>query len=152
VPNIVGLQIVNRDRLRGFAVAGLRLADFLGDCPPRRARCPAAGGDGVCTRLWRLDRRTLGHAFGDANAFWYPYLWSWGGKEVEADGKTVVLNSKETIESVKFAVGLWKDACDESALAWDDSGNNRAFLAGTISATNNDASIYLKLKRSPTAI
>ena len=23
--------------------------------------------------------QTLAHAFGDANAFWYPYLWSWGG-------------------------------------------------------------------------
>src|SRR5713226_10760661 len=81
--------------------------------------------------------QTLGHAFGDANAFWYPYLWSWGGKEVEADGKTVVLGSKETIESVKFAIGLWMDACEDGALAWDDSGNNRAFLSQTISATNN---------------
>jgi multiple sugar transport system substrate-binding protein len=93
--------------------------------------------------------QTLGHAFGDANAFWYPYLWSWGGKEVEADGKTVVLGSKETIESVKFAVGFWKDACDEGAFAWDDSGNNRAFLAGTIAATNNGASIYLEAKKKP---
>jgi multiple sugar transport system substrate-binding protein len=25
--------------------------------------------------------QTLGHTFGDAPAFWYPYLWSWGGKE-----------------------------------------------------------------------
>jgi multiple sugar transport system substrate-binding protein len=93
--------------------------------------------------------QTLAHAFGDANAFWYPYLWSWGGKEVEADGKTVVLNSKETIESVKFAVALWKDSCDEGALAWDDSGNNRAFLSGTISATNNGASIYIEAKKKP---
>jgi multiple sugar transport system substrate-binding protein len=93
--------------------------------------------------------QTLGHAFGDAPAFWYPYLWSWGGKEVEADGKTVVLNSPGTIESVKFAVGLWKDACDEGAFAWDDSGNNRAFLAGTISATSNGASIYLEAKKKP---
>ena len=93
--------------------------------------------------------QTLAHAYGDANAFWYPYLWSWGGKEVEPDGKTVVLNSKETIESVKFAVALWKDACDEGALAWDDSGNNRAFLAGTISATNNGASIYIEAKKKP---
>ena len=46
--------------------------------------------------------QTLGHTFGDAPSFWYPYLWSWGGKEVEADGKTVALNSKETVESVKF--------------------------------------------------
>ena len=42
--------------------------------------------------------QTLAHAFGDGPAFWYPYLWSWGGKEVEADGKTVVLNTKETVE------------------------------------------------------
>jgi multiple sugar transport system substrate-binding protein len=93
--------------------------------------------------------QTLGHAFGDGPAFWYPYLWSWGGKEVEADGKTVVLNSPGTIESVKFAVGWWKDACDEGAFAWDDSGNNRAFLAGTIAATNNGASIYLEAKKKP---
>jgi multiple sugar transport system substrate-binding protein len=33
--------------------------------------------------------QTLGHTFGDAPTFSYPYFWSWGGKEVEADGKTV---------------------------------------------------------------
>src|SRR5499427_2323923 len=93
--------------------------------------------------------QTLGHTFGDAPSFWYPYLWSWGGKEVEADGKTVALNSKETVESVKFAVGFWKDAHDEGGLAWDDSSNNRAFLAGSISATNNGASIYIEAKRKP---
>src|SRR5215470_1578320 len=93
--------------------------------------------------------QTLGHTFGDAPGFWYPYLWSWGGKEVEADGKTVALNSKETIESVKFAVGFWKDCCDEGGLAWDDSSNNRAFLSGTISSTNNGASIYLEAKKKP---
>jgi len=90
--------------------------------------------------------QTLAHAFGDGPAFWYPYLWSWGGKEVEADGKTVVLNSKETVESVKFAVGMWKDAFDEGAMSWDDAGNNRAFLANSISSTSNAASIYLLAK------
>jgi len=76
-------------------------------------------------------------------------LWSWGGKEVEADGKTVVLNSRETIESVKFAVSLWKETCDEGGLAWDDTSNNRAFLSGSISATNNGAAIYIEAKRKP---
>jgi ABC-type glycerol-3-phosphate transport system substrate-binding protein len=93
--------------------------------------------------------QTLGHTFGDAPLFWYPYLWSWGGKEVEADAKTVVLNSKETLESVKFAVPLWKEAHDEGGLSWDDSSNNRAFLSGTISCTNNGASIYLEAKKKP---
>jgi multiple sugar transport system substrate-binding protein len=93
--------------------------------------------------------QTLGHAYGDALVFSYPYLWSWGGKEVEADGKTVALDSKETLESVKFMTGFWKDAHDESGLAWDDSSNNRAFLAGTISATSNAASIYIEALRKP---
>ena len=84
--------------------------------------------------------QTLAHAFGDGPAFWYPYLWSWGGKEVEADGKTVALNSKATIESVKFAVAFWKECFDEGAMSWDDAGNNRAFLANTISSTSNGSS------------
>ncbi|HYM72407.1 MAG TPA: extracellular solute-binding protein [Stellaceae bacterium] len=93
--------------------------------------------------------QTLAHAFGDGPAGWYPYLWSWGGKEVEADGKTVVLDSKETVESVKFAVGMWKDAFDEGGMSWDDAGNNRAFLANTISSTSNGASIYLLARSKP---
>ena len=93
--------------------------------------------------------QTLGHTFGDAPTFTYPYLWSWGGKEVQKDGKTVVLNSKETVESVKFMAAFWKEAHDEGGLAWDDTNNNRAFLSGTISATLNGASIYLLAKGKP---
>ena len=44
----------------------------------------------------------------------------------------VVINSKETVESVKFMTGFWKDAHDEGGLAWDDTNNNRAFLSQTI--------------------
>src|SRR6476619_4330177 len=93
--------------------------------------------------------QTLGHTFGDAPGFTYPYLWSWGGKEVEADGKTVVINTKETIESVKFMTALWKEGMDEGGLAWDDTNNNRAFLSQTISATLNGASIYIESLRNP---
>ncbi|HEX9328215.1 MAG TPA: extracellular solute-binding protein [Reyranella sp.] len=93
--------------------------------------------------------QTLGHTFGDAPGFTYPYLWSWGGKEVEADGKTVVINTKQTVESVKFMTGLWKDGMDEGGLAWDDTNNNRAFLSQTISATLNGASIYIESLRKP---
>lgn len=93
--------------------------------------------------------QALGHSFGDPPTFVYPYLWSWGGKEVEADGKTVVLDSKAAVDSVKFMTAFYKDAFDEGGLAWDDSSNNRAFLAGTIAATLNGASIYLEAKRKP---
>jgi multiple sugar transport system substrate-binding protein len=93
--------------------------------------------------------QTMGHTFGDAPTFSYPLLWSFGGKEVEADGKTVVLNSKATVESVNFMTAFWKDAHDEGGLAWDDTNNNRAFLSQTISATLNGASIYIESLRNP---
>src|SRR5882672_8599060 len=95
--------------------------------------------------------QTAGHTFGDAPGWWYSFLWSWGGQEVAADGKTVALNSKETVESIKFAVALWKETMDEGGLSWDDTNNNRAFLSGTISATNNGASIYIEAKKKPDA-
>jgi multiple sugar transport system substrate-binding protein len=91
--------------------------------------------------------QTAGHTFGDAPGFWYAFLWSWGGQELTKDGK-VAINSKETLEAVKFAVAFWKEACDEGGLAWDDSNNNRAFLSGTISATLNGASIYVESLRN----
>ena len=61
-----------------------------------------------------------------------PILWSWGGKEVEADGKTVVLNSPATVDSVKFAVSFWKDAHDEGGLAWDDSTTTAPFCPARV--------------------
>ncbi len=93
--------------------------------------------------------QALGHSFGDPPTFWYPFLWSFGGTEVDRSGKKVRLDSKATVEAVKYGVAFYKDCCDEGGLAWDDSSNNRAFLAGTISATLNGASIYLLAKREP---
>lgn len=92
--------------------------------------------------------QTLGHTLGDSPSFTYPYLWSWGGMEVDPTGK-VVLNSAATLDSVKFMQDFWKDACDERGLTWDDTGNNRAFLSQSISATLNGASIYLETLRRP---
>src|SRR4029079_12589665 len=92
--------------------------------------------------------QTLGHTFGDSPTFTYPLLWSFGGKEVEADGRTVAINTKEAVESVAFMTAFWKEAHDEGGLAWDDTNNNRAFLSQTISATLNGASIYIESLRN----
>ena len=96
--------------------------------------------------------QTLGHTFGDAPAWTYPLLWGFGGAETDTTGKKVVLNSKGTLESVKWMTAFWKEACDEGGLAWDDTNNNRAFHANEISATVNGASIYIVAKRKPDAI
>jgi multiple sugar transport system substrate-binding protein len=92
--------------------------------------------------------QSLGHSFGDPPTFTYPLMWSFGGSEVDKSGK-VAINSKETIESVKFMTAFWKEACDEGGFAWDDTSNNRAFLSGTISSTLNGASIYIESVRKP---
>jgi multiple sugar transport system substrate-binding protein len=91
--------------------------------------------------------QTLGHTFGDAPAWSYPTIWAFGASEVDQTGKKVVFESKEAVEAVKFMQAFWKDACDEGGLAWDDTTNNRAFLAGEIAATLNGASIYIAAKR-----
>ena len=44
----------------------------------------------------------LGHGFGDNHGWLYPLLWSYGGAEVAADGKTVVIDSDETARAVDF--------------------------------------------------
>jgi multiple sugar transport system substrate-binding protein len=90
--------------------------------------------------------QSLGQSFGDPPTFVYPLLWSFGSTEIDDKGK-VVLNSKETVEAVKWMVGAWKDAFDEGGLAWDDASNNRAFLAGTVCSTLNGASIYIESVR-----
>lgn len=91
--------------------------------------------------------QTLGHTFGDSPTFTYPMLWAFGGAETDKSGKKVVINSKGTLESVKFMQAFWKECCDEGGLAWDDTNNNRAFHAGEISASLNGASIYIVAKR-----
>jgi multiple sugar transport system substrate-binding protein len=93
--------------------------------------------------------QTVAHTLVDGPAFWYPYLWSWGGKEVGTDGKTVTLDYSAVSESVKFAVAFWRDCCDERGLSWTDTGNGRAYLSGTIASTLSTPSIYLAARDDP---
>jgi multiple sugar transport system substrate-binding protein len=90
--------------------------------------------------------QTLGHTFGDAPGWAYPLMWNYGGMEVDKNGKTAI-DSKGTVDAIKFMTAFWKDGCDEGGLAWDDTNNNRAFLAGEICASLNGASIYIAAKR-----
>jgi multiple sugar transport system substrate-binding protein len=104
----------------------------------------------VGTELKKKNRpmgQAFGHSLGDPNGWAYAVTWCFGGQETDKEQKQVLINSKETIEALKFTVACWKDALDDGGLAWDDSSNNRAYLAGTISATLNGASIYFVAKR-----
>src|SRR5207302_3013149 len=76
---------------------------------------------------------TLGHAPGDGKSTNFPVLGAFGGKEFEADGKTVALNSPETLSAVKWYVEMYK-YMDPAVLGWLDPDNNQAFLTEQCSA------------------
>jgi len=86
--------------------------------------------------------QALGHSQGDPPSFVYPYMWSNGAMEVEKDGKTVAFNKPQFVDAMRRFIQAYKDAFDETGPSWDDSSNNKAFLAGQISATLNGSSIY----------
>lgn len=87
--------------------------------------------------------QALGQSLGDPPSFAYPYMWSYGGMEVEEDGTTVAINKPEFVDALQNFIQVWKDSYDETGLSWDDGANNRAFLSDQISGTLNGSSVYL---------
>ncbi|MGH8066422.1 MAG: ABC transporter substrate-binding protein [Candidatus Entotheonellia bacterium] len=107
--------------------------------------------------LLRAGRKLkkIGHPVGipisqstDAVGSMLSILWSYGGKVMEADGTTVALNSKETVESVEYVKTLFNDAMEPEVLSWDNAGNNRFMTAGKGSWIQNPASHYISAKTS----
>ena len=88
---------------------------------------------------------TFGRAVGDGNNFTHWLLFAFGGKTVEKDNKTVAINRKETWDCLEFAREFY-EAQTEGVIAWLDPHNNKAFLAGEISMTQNGISIYYAAK------
>lgn len=91
----------------------------------------------------------LGHAVGDGNDFNYSVLWSHGASDVAADGKTVTIDSPETRAAIEYMQRLFSVMPLET-LGYDDAANNRAFLASSISATNNASTIWGTARNSST--
>jgi multiple sugar transport system substrate-binding protein len=83
----------------------------------------------------------FGYGFGDNHGWMYPLLWSYGGRELDKDGKTVVLDSAETAKSVDWIRSFFEKTQIPDVLGWTDVNNNRAFLAEQVSCTNNATSI-----------
>ncbi len=91
----------------------------------------------------------LGNAVGDANAYAQFLLWAHGGAISDEHNK-IAINSKETIEALKYGKELYQNFIP-GVLAWQDPSNNKAYIAGEISLTQNGVSIYYALKNNPAA-
>src|SRR5581483_7987199 len=90
----------------------------------------------------------LGHASGDGNAWVHWCLWAHGGNLVDKDDK-VILNSPETAKALEYAKQLFENMIPGVA-SWNDSSNNKAFLAGEIHWTDNGISIYAAAQKDAT--
>jgi multiple sugar transport system substrate-binding protein len=67
-------------------------------------------------------------------------MYSFGSHEQDQAGN-LTLNSKQTLEAIKFVKALFQEAMTPEVFTWDASSNNRAMIAGTISLALNAISI-----------
>lgn len=86
----------------------------------------------------------LGHASGDANAWLHWVLWGHGAYTVDQHDK-VIINSPETMKALDYAKAL-SETFIPGVASWNDSSNNKAFLAGELYCTSNGISIYVAEK------
>src|SRR5215469_13802009 len=73
-------------------------------------------------------------------------LWSFGGAEQDEAGN-VTINSKNTIEALKFMKALYQESETPEVFTWTPPSNNQAMLAGRVSFVMNAISITRQSER-----
>jgi multiple sugar transport system substrate-binding protein len=73
-------------------------------------------------------------------------LWSFGGAEQDESGN-VTINSKETVEALKFMKALYQESETPEVFTWTPPSNNQAMLAGRVSYVANAISITRQSER-----
>jgi multiple sugar transport system substrate-binding protein len=74
-------------------------------------------------------------------------MYSFGAHEQDEAGN-LALDSKQTLEALKFVKALFQEAMTPEVFTWDASSNNRAMLAGRISVALNAISITREAERT----
>jgi multiple sugar transport system substrate-binding protein len=133
---VIGNMLVYREshvKAAGFDGVPKDLPGFLKLCQAMKAKGTPAG-------------LALGHAVGDGNDWVHWLIWTHGAKLVDEKGN-VAINSPETIAALEYAQQLYQTFAP-GTLSWQDPHNNKAFLDGQCSLTNNGISIYYAAKNS----
>ena len=76
-----------------------------------------------------------------------PVLWSFGGMEVDKDGKTVKINSPATVQTVEWYKKMYKDCMEAEVLSWSDASNNESIQQGKAGWIHNPVSAYIVAKQ-----
>ena len=74
-------------------------------------------------------------------------MYAFGAHEQDEAGN-LALDSKQTLEALKFVKALFQEAMTPEVFTWDASSNNRAMLAGRFSVALNAISITREAERT----
>jgi multiple sugar transport system substrate-binding protein len=124
-----------------YRIAAVQKAGFKG------VPADTAGFLELCKALQKNNTPAgfaLGHASGDGNGWVHWLLWSHGSYLIDKDEK-VIINSPETVAALEYGKKLYETFIPGTA-SWNDSSNNKAFLAGELYLSANGISIYAAAK------
>ncbi len=88
---------------------------------------------------------------GDGTGLIEGVIQAFGGSYTDETGLKVVFNSPETVAGVSWLADIYTNPkyapmLPPGVMSWTDTGNNEAYLAGTIGLTLNQPSVYSKAK------
>ena len=138
----IGIPIATSGALMNYRIGAMEKAGF------KEFPKDTAGFLELCKGLKKNNTPAgfaLGHASGDANGWLHWNLWAFGGNLVDEHDK-VIINSPETAKALEYCKQLY-DTFIPGTASWNDSSNNKAFLAGELYCTNNGISIYVAAKK-----
>src|SRR2546421_10766663 len=76
-----------------------------------------------------------------------PVLWSFGGMEVDKDGKTVRINSPATVQTIEWYQKMFRDCMEAEVLSWSDASHNESIQQGKAGWIHNPVSAYIVAKQ-----
>ncbi|MBG0785000.1 MAG: sugar ABC transporter substrate-binding protein [Anaerolineaceae bacterium] len=96
------------------------------------------------------DNGIYGAGFGigmnltDSEWWFRDIIWSYGGSLMAEDGKKATINTPEFKLAASFIVDFFtkENVTPPGVIGWDDSGNNKAYLAGQVAMIINTGSVY----------
>jgi multiple sugar transport system substrate-binding protein len=82
-----------------------------------------------------------------------PVLWSFGGMEIDRDGKTVRIDAPATVQMIEWYKKVYQDCMEPEVLSWSDASNNDSLDAGKAGWIHNPVSAYIvaRNRKMPTA-
>jgi len=116
-----------------FKKAGLKVPDTWEDLYPIGKELKKMGNPLGIPISQNFDTISTGSAV----------MWCYGAKEVDKDGKTVKINSKETAEVVEWYKKMYRDCMEPEVLSWTDASNNESLQQGKAGWIHNPVSAYI---------